>query len=97
MKKIAKIFLIIFVAVNIGGGSVLGVHDYLKDKEYKDAYNQYNAMVKGAYVSKDAGGPTFLEDAVAAVAAITIGSVTYSLLLRRRIKNKHTLKTPKRL
>ena len=95
-NKAIKIFLLMFVVVNLAGGSFIGIREYMQDKEYQNAYNQYNQMVKGAYDSKETHRLSYVEELLIAALAIGIGGATYSILVRRRVKTRHSFKTPKK-
>ena len=96
-NKAIKIFLLVFVLVNLAGGSFIGIREYLQDKEYQNAYNQYNhMMVKGAYDSKETQRASYAEELFIAAFAVGLGGLTYSVLVRRRIRKRQSFKTPKK-
>ncbi len=53
MKKKIKIILAGFGALILAGGTLLGLFNYFKEREARQAFNNFygNGQVKGAYVS----------------------------------------------
>ncbi|MDO8507968.1 MAG: hypothetical protein Q7S53_05400 [bacterium] len=92
LNKLVKYMLIVFVAFNVLGGTVLGLHDYSQDKDAKKAFRNFYAndtAVMGAYDKKLSNSLNKYEtDFIVVVAFVALLGILYSFSKREYIK-KH--------
>jgi len=90
LKKLPKIILILFVAVNVVGGTVLGVRDYLEAKEtekmFADFYN--GPQVKGAYDEKSNNVLLYISKAAIIIPIVLAGGIFYSAIRKKKAEEK---------
>lgn len=96
MDKKIKSFLVVFICLNILGGSLLGIRQYMREKEAKKAFENFygESEVKGASVQKQTANPKsesmlVLEDGVAIGLFVTVCGIAYTAVRKRQLEKHH--------
>lgn len=87
MKKGIKAILVGFIALNVIGGTFIGIREYSKERQARVAFeNFYNPPeVKGATIKKE-GTDTFFMNVIYFMGTLTTLGVTYSFVRRKRLE-----------
>ncbi|RJO61400.1 hypothetical protein C4544_02685 [candidate division WS5 bacterium] len=87
MKKWPKILLIAFLVLNITGGTVLGIRDYLEEREAKKMFTSFysETQVKGAYDKKGDNLLAYASKAAYVLPFLVAGGIFYSALRKKKV------------
>lgn len=87
MKKLPKILLIAFAVLNIMGGTVLGIRDYLEEREAKKMFTSFysETEVKGAYDKKLDNPLSYASKAAYVLPFLVAGGIFYSAIRKKKV------------